>query len=77
MRWVLQDDGVPIKDTAVVLEAMKMAKALDVPLSFHEEDPALIGSFGVNQGPVSVAVGVRALRRRPKTFWLPETVRWH
>ncbi len=52
------DDGVPIKDTAVVLEAMKMAKALDVPLSFHEEDPALIGSFGVNQGPVSVAVGV-------------------
>lgn len=52
------DDGVPIKDTAVVMEAMKMAKALDVPLSFHEEDPALIGSFGVNQGPVSVAVGV-------------------
>lgn len=52
------DDGVPIKDTSVVLEAMKMAKALDVPLSFHEEDPALIGSFGVNQGPVSVAVGV-------------------
>ena len=45
------DDGVPIKDTAVVMEAMKMAKALDVPLSFHEEDPALIGSFGVNQGP--------------------------
>lgn len=52
------DDGVPIKDTAIVMEAMKMAKALDVPLSFHEEDPALIGSFGVNQGPVSTAVGV-------------------
>lgn len=53
------DDGVPIKDTAIVLEAMKMAKALDVPLSFHEEDPALIGSFGVNQGAVSAAVGVK------------------
>ena len=52
------DDGVPIKDTAIVMEAMKMAKALNVPLSFHEEDPALIGSFGVNQGPVSAAVGV-------------------
>ena len=52
------DDGVPIADTSVVMEAMKMAKALNVPLSFHEEDPALIGSFGVNQGPVSVAVGV-------------------
>lgn len=52
------DDGVPIADTAVVLEAMKLAKALDVPLSFHEEDPALIGSFGINQGEVSKAVGV-------------------
>ena len=52
------DDGVPIADTSVVMEAMKMAKALDVPLSFHEEDPALIGSFGVNQGLVSMAVGV-------------------
>lgn len=52
------DDGVPIADTAVVLEAMKMAKALDVPLSFHEEDPALIGSFGINQGEVSKALGV-------------------
>ena len=52
------DDGVPIADTALVLEAMKKAKELNVPLSFHEEDPALIGSFGVNQGPVSEAVGV-------------------
>lgn len=52
------DDGVPIADTAVVMEAMKLAKELNVPLSFHEEDPALIGSFGINQGPVSEAVGV-------------------
>lgn len=52
------DDGVPIADTVVVMEAMKMAKALNVPLSFHEEDPALIGSFGVNQGSVSETVGV-------------------
>ena len=52
------DDGVPIADTAVVMEAMKLAKELNVPLSFHEEDPALIGSFGVNQGLVSEAVGV-------------------
>ena len=52
------DDGVPIADTSVVLEAMKMAEALNVPLSFHEEDPALIGSFGVNQGIVSETVGV-------------------
>lgn len=52
------DDGVPIADTAIVFEAMKLAKQLEVPLSFHEEDPALIGSFGVNQGAVSEAVGV-------------------
>ena len=53
------DDGIPIKDTRIVMEAMKMASALDVPLSFHEEDPDLIGSNGVNQGRVSDAVGVK------------------
>ena len=40
------------------IEHNRFGKELNVPLSFHEEDPALIGSFGVNQGAVSEAVGV-------------------
>ena len=52
------DDGLPIKDTAIVMEAMKLAKELDVPLSFHEEDPELIGNPGVNAGEVSEKLGL-------------------
>lgn len=47
------DDGVPLMDERLVREAMRRAAALDMPLSFHEEDPALIGgreNNGVNRG---------------------------
>lgn len=52
------DDGVPLKDINLVMAAMTKARQLDVPLSFHEEDPELIGSFGINQGAVAKKVGV-------------------
>lgn len=52
------DDGIPIMDSKLVMEAMVKAKELDVPVSFHEEDPSLIGSFGVNQGKISDELGV-------------------
>ena len=47
------DDGVPLTDTGLVKRAMEEAVRLNVPLSFHEEDPALIVKAGVNQGEVS------------------------
>ncbi|WP_330374401.1 hypothetical protein [Lachnobacterium bovis] len=41
----LTDDGIPIKDEKLVLERpLKKQKELDLPISLHEEDPALIGS---------------------------------
>ena len=52
------DDGVPIRDSALVLEAMKEAKKYDVPLSFHEEDPEFIGTAGVNDGEVAKKMGL-------------------
>ena len=52
------DDGIPIGDVNVLLTAMKKVKELNVPISLHEEDPNLIGSYGINQGPVSEKVGV-------------------
>ncbi len=53
------DDGIPIADASLLLAAMEQAKALNVPISLHEEDPALIGSAGVNQGAASEKVGVK------------------
>lgn len=52
------DDGLPINDAALVMKAMEMAKELDVPLSFHEEDPSLIGNPGVNAGEVAKELGL-------------------
>ena len=52
------DDGVPIMDPELVREAMKRAKELNVPISFHEEDPALITNNGVNRGKASEYYGI-------------------
>jgi dihydroorotase len=52
------DDGYPIMNSAIVLKAMEEARRLNVPVSFHEEDPSFIKSAGVNEGKVSEKLGV-------------------
>ncbi len=52
------DDGIPLRDTALVKRAMELAVKLDVPLSFHEEDPSLIANNGINRGAVSAQLGI-------------------
>ncbi len=47
------DDGIPIMGEDTVIAAMKMAKELNVPLSFHEENPELITNNGINRGKAS------------------------
>lgn len=53
------DDGFALMDSLIVLEAMKIANKLNVPLSFHEEDAGLIDFPGVNDGEISAKLGVR------------------
>lgn len=53
------DDGIPIKDANLLIQAMKQAKELGVPISLHEEDPELLGSSGVNEGVISEKLGVK------------------
>jgi dihydroorotase len=36
---------------------MRAVREIDVPISLHEEDPALIGKPGINDGEVSAALG--------------------
>lgn len=52
------DDGVPIADEKLLQQALKKCKELDVPISLHEEDPALMFSAGVNKGAVSDKLGL-------------------
>ena len=54
----LTDDGIPLKDENFVKAAMERAKALDVVLSFHEENPAFITNNGVNRGKASEFYGI-------------------
>lgn len=52
------DDGVPIADEKLMVKALTKCSELDVPISLHEEDPALMFSAGVNKGSVSDKLGL-------------------
>ena len=52
------DYGIPLMNETLVRDAMVKAKELDLPLSFHEEDPAFITNNGINRGAVSGQLGI-------------------
>lgn len=54
----LSDDGIPIKDSRLMFEALKKAKEVDMPVSLHEEDPDYVYQAGINKGPVSEKLGI-------------------
>jgi dihydroorotase, multifunctional complex type len=47
------DDGRPLLDENLAREAMKVARNIKMPLSFHEEDPKFIKENGINHGLAS------------------------
>lgn len=57
------DDGIPIMDEETIIAAMKKAKALNVPLSFHEENPDLITNNGINRGKASTYYNIEGSPR--------------
>lgn len=52
------DDGVPLMDKELLTRAMQKASALNVPISLHEENPALITNNGINRGKASEHFGI-------------------
>lgn len=52
------DDGIPLMDMELIERAMMSAASLKVPISLHEEDPALIANNGVNRGKASEYYGI-------------------
>lgn len=57
------DDGVPILEENLVRQAMEQAKELELPLSFHEEDPAYIQNNGINAGKAAAHFGIGGSKR--------------
>lgn len=56
------DDGIPLLDETKVTEAMNRAKALNLPISFHEEHPAFIEKAGTHRTAPAVAEDVLVAR---------------
>lgn len=54
----LSDDGIPIKDSQLMYEAMVRAKEAGMPVSLHEEDPDYVIQAGINKGAVSEELGI-------------------
>jgi dihydroorotase len=52
------DDGMPVMDTALLRGAMGIVRDLNVPLSLHEEDPALIRGAGIHPGEIAARLGL-------------------
>ncbi len=52
------DDGIPIIDTALLDQAMRLVAECGVPISLHEENPALITNNGINRGKASAHFGI-------------------
>uniref|UniRef100_UPI004055B4D7 dihydroorotase n=1 Tax=Acetatifactor sp. TaxID=1872090 RepID=UPI004055B4D7 len=57
------DDGIPLLDEELVRRAMEISAELDMPISFHEEDPKLIANNGINRGKASAYFGIEGSPR--------------
>ncbi|MGD9568240.1 MAG: dihydroorotase [Sedimentibacter sp.] len=57
------DDGFPIMNSNIALKAMETAKKLNVPISFHEEDPSLVYNSGINHGEISKELNMQGALR--------------
>ncbi len=58
------DDGSPLLNEELVREAMIRASETGSVLSFHEEDPSFVGTWGINNGDVSRELGIKGADRQ-------------
>lgn len=57
----VSDDGRPVMDDQVMRRAMQLAVEVDLPVIDHCEDLSLSGCGCMNDGPISRALGFRAI----------------
>ena len=68
------DDGIPNRNSKLILEAMNRAKELDAIISFHEEDPELIEQNGINHSEVSEKLGIYGSPKIAETSFIARDV---
>ncbi len=68
------DDGIPILNKELARRAMETAAVLQVPISFHEENPAYITNNGVNRGVASEHFGIGGSDRQAEISMIARDV---
>ncbi|MDY3902839.1 dihydroorotase [Peptoniphilus sp.] len=68
------DDGIPNRNSKLILEAMYRAKKLDAIISFHEEDPNLIAQNGINHSEVSEELNIQGSPTIAETSFIARDV---
>ncbi len=69
------DDGIPLLDEALAKAAMEAVAAIDMPISFHEEDPAYITNNGVNRGKASAYFGIGGSSREAEIVMVERDIK--
>lgn len=59
----ISDDGRPVQNSQVMRRALEYAKIFDVPVLDHCEDVSLAARGSMNEGKVSLELGVRGMNR--------------
>jgi dihydroorotase len=57
----LSDDGKPVASPALMRRALEYARAFDLPLAVHEEDPLLAGKWAMHEGPAATRLGLKGM----------------
>ena len=57
------DDGRPVENAGIMLQALKEAAALDVPVLSHAEDLNIVNGGIMNEGDISRKLGVKGIDR--------------
>lgn len=70
------DDGIPLLQEKIVRAAMQQAKELGLPLSFHEENPALIAQNGIHAGKASAYYKIDGSPREAEIDLVKRDLEW-
>ena len=69
------DDGIPLLEESVALQAMEEAARLGAVLSFQEEDPAYITNNGIHAGRASAYFGIGGSEREAEISMVERDIR--
>ena len=57
----LSDDGRPVASPALMRRALEYARAFDLPVAVHEEEPSLAGKWAMHEGAAATRMGLKGM----------------